>query len=242
MTTYKNTIRLFIRTMSVSIPYLLLLAAENVFLFRLLHAFVGAATEEVQAIYFLMDMNYLYVLGFLFFLFISCEFMRKSREINLFETMRERAWLVEGSQFAVLGTAIMIYALVFLIYAAAGVTVLHMPQMCFMQMLKIFVVNIVLLSCAAIGMGYLISRIPNRYVGYLVILVVLMLILPANAKYFSMLSWGRGISIYWLRDWLYLLPPGYSGTGRSIIWSSGRVLPHCRDASLDRDRWLAFCA
>ena len=59
MITYKNTIRLFIRTMSVSIPYLLLLAAENVFLFRLLHAFAGAATEEVQAIYFLMDMNYL---------------------------------------------------------------------------------------------------------------------------------------------------------------------------------------
>lgn len=52
MTTYKNTIRLFIRTMSVSIPYLLLLAAENVFLFRLLHAFAGAAAEEVQAIYF----------------------------------------------------------------------------------------------------------------------------------------------------------------------------------------------
>ena len=90
--------------MSVSIPYLLLLAAENVFLFRLLHAFAGAAAEEVQAIYFLMDMNYLYVLGFLFFLFISCEFMRKSREVNLVESMRERAWIVEGNQFAVLGT------------------------------------------------------------------------------------------------------------------------------------------
>ena len=90
MTTYKNTIRLFIRTMSVSIPYLLLLAAENVFLFRLLHAFAGAAAEEVQAIYFLMDMNYLYVLGFLFFLFISCDFMRKSREVNLVESMREK--------------------------------------------------------------------------------------------------------------------------------------------------------
>lgn len=213
MTTYKNTIRLFIRTLSVSIPYLLLLIAENVFLFRLLRAFMGAAPEEVQAIYLLKDMDYLYVLGFLFFLFISCEFMRKSREINLFETMRERAWMVEGSQFAVLGTAIMIYALVFLIYAAAGVTVLHMQQMCFMQMLKIFVVNIVLLSCAATGMGYLISRIPNRYVGYLVILVVLMLILPANAKYFSMLQWGRGISIYWLRDWLYLLPPDIQAVG-----------------------------
>lgn len=213
MTTYKNTIRLFIRTLSVSIPYLLLLIAENVFLFRLLRAFMGAAPEEVQAIYLLKDMDYLYVLGFLFFLFISCEFMRKSRGINLFETMRERAWMVEGSQFAVQGTAIMIYALVFLIYAAAGVTVLHMPQMCFMQMLKIFVVNIVLLSCAATGMGYLISRIPNRYVGYLVILVVLMLILPANAKYFSMLQWGRGISIYWLRDWLYLLPPDIQAVG-----------------------------
>ena len=213
MTTYKNTMRLFIRTMSVSIPYLLLLAAENVFLFRLLHAFAGAATEEVQAIYFLMDMNYLYVLGFLFFLFISCEFMRKSREVNLVESMRERAWIVEGNQFAVFGTLILIYALVFLIYVLAGVSILHMPQMCFLQMLKILGVNIFLLSCAAVGMGYLISRIPNRYAGYLVILVVLMLILPANAKYFSMLSWGRGISIYWLRDWLYLLPPDIQALG-----------------------------
>ena len=213
MTTYKNTIRLFMRTLSVSIPYVLLLIAENVFLFRLLHAFVGAAPEEVQAIYFLKDMDYLYVLGFLFFLFISCEFMRKSREVNLQETMRERAWLVEGNQFAVVGTAIVIYALVFLIYAVAGVAILHMPQMCFIQMLKILGVNIFLLSCAAAGMGYLISRIPNRYVGYLVILAVLMLILPANAKYFSMLSWGRGISVYWLRDWLYLLPPDIQALG-----------------------------
>ena len=67
MTTYKNTIRLFIRTMSVSIPYLLLLAAENVFLFRLLHAFAGAATEEVQAIYFLMD-------GIIFMCWAFCSF------------------------------------------------------------------------------------------------------------------------------------------------------------------------
>lgn len=213
MRVYKNTIRLFMRTLSVSIPYVLLLIAENVFLFRLLHAFVGAAPEEVQAIYFLKDMDYLYVLGFLFFLFVSCEFMRKSREINLRETMRERAWLVEGNQFAVVGTAIVIYALVFLIYAVAGVTILHMPQMCFLQMLKMLGVNIFLLSCAATGMGYLISRIPNRYVGYLVILAVLMLILPANAKYFSMLSWGRGISVYWLRDWLYLLPPDIQALG-----------------------------
>ena len=97
MTTYKNTIRLFIRTMSVSIPYLLLLAAENVFLFRLLHAFAGAAAEEVQAIYFLMDMNYLYVLGFLFFLFISCEFMRKSREVNLVDPCGRERGLWKGT-------------------------------------------------------------------------------------------------------------------------------------------------
>lgn len=48
MITYKNTIRLFIRTMSVSIPYLLLLAAENVFLFRLLHAFAGAPQRKYR--------------------------------------------------------------------------------------------------------------------------------------------------------------------------------------------------
>ncbi|HBZ64604.1 MAG TPA: hypothetical protein DEO89_08420 [Lachnospiraceae bacterium] len=229
MTTYKNTIRLFMRTLSVSIPYVLLLTAENVFLFRLLHAFVGAAPEEVQAIYFLKDMDYLYVLGFLFFLFISCEFMRKSREINLRETMRERAWLVEGNQFAVLGTAIVVYALVFLIYAVAGVTILRMPQMCFIQMLKILGVNIFLLSCAAAGMGYLISRIPNRYVGYLVILAVLMLILPANAKYFSMLSWGRGISVYWLRDWLYLLPPDIQALGDPLY---GMPVEYYRNAGM----------
>ena len=70
---YKNTLKLLLHTWSVSIPYVLLLVAENIFLFRLLKVFARADLQDAQPIYFLMDLNYLYVLGFLFFIFISYE-------------------------------------------------------------------------------------------------------------------------------------------------------------------------
>lgn len=216
MTTYKNTLKLLIHTWSVSIPYALLLVAENIFLFRLLKAFVGANLNDAQPIYFLLDLNYLYVLGFLFFIFISYEFMRKSREANLVESMGRRVWLVDANQFLVLVTLVILYAAVFLAYAMAGYMILEMPLMCLMQMMKVLGVNIFLLSLASIGMGYLISKIPNRFVGYLIILLVLMLILPMNAKYFWRMQWAQGISVYWLRDWIYLLPPDIATIGDSL--------------------------
>lgn len=91
MTTYKNTIKLFIQTMNVSIPYALLLLAENIFLFRLLQSFILADPSQAQLIYFISDLNYLCVTEFLFFVFIAYEFMRKSRSVGIDETLRDRA-------------------------------------------------------------------------------------------------------------------------------------------------------
>lgn len=213
---YKNTLKLLLHTWSVSIPYVLLLVAENIFLFRLLKVFARADLQDAQPIYFLMDLNYLYVLGFLFFIFISYEFMRKSREANLAESMGKRVWLVDATELLVLLTLVILYAAIFLAYVMVGYLNLEMPEMCLFQLMKVLGVNIFLLSLASIGMGYLISKIPNRFVGYLVILFIVMLILPMNAKYFWRMQWAQGFSVYWLRDWIYLLPPDIFAMGDSL--------------------------
>ena len=178
--------------------------------------FARADLQDAQPIYFLMDLNYLYVLGFLFFIFISYEFMRKSREANSAESMGKRVWLVDATELLVLLTLVILYAAIFLAYVMVGYLNLEMPEMWLFQLMKVLGVNIFLLSLASIGMGYLISKIPNRFVGYLVILFIVMLILPMNAKYFWRMQWAQGFSVYWLRDWIYLLPPDIFAMGDSL--------------------------
>lgn len=207
MTTYKNTIKLFIQSISVSVPYAVLLLAENIFLFRLLHSFVLADSIEAQSIYFISDLNYLCVMGFLFFVFISYEFMRKGRSAGLDETLRERAWIIEGYQLLVLGTMVLLYAIIFVIYMGAGYFLLHMPAVCMTELWKVLSVNVVLISVTSVVMGYLVSKIRRRFVGYLVILSVVLLTVPLTVD--LLLKWQiwYGIPVFTLRDMVCILPP-----------------------------------
>lgn len=207
MVTYKNTIKLFVQTLSVSVPYLLLLAAENVFLFRLLRSFVKADPMQAQPIYFISDLNYLCVMGVLFFVFITYEFMRKGRSAGIDESLRERAWIVEGNQFLVLGTMVLFYVVIFGCYMMIGYAVLEMPVASITELGKVLAVNVALASVASVGMGYLISRISNRFAGYFIILFGLLLIVPMTTKYLLKWQIWYGIPVFFLRDWIYILPP-----------------------------------
>ncbi len=207
MTTYKNTIKLFIQSISVSVPYAVLLLAENIFLFRLLRSFVLANPIEAQSIYFISDLNYLCVMGFLFFVFISYEFMRKGRSAGLDETLRERAWIIEGYQLLVLGTLVLLYAVIFMVYMGVGYFLLHMPAVCMSELWKVLSVNVVLISVTSVVMGYLVSKIRRRFAGYFVILFGLLLTVPLTVD--LLLKWQiwYGIPVFTLRDLVCILPP-----------------------------------
>ncbi len=205
MSIYKNTIKLFCNTRSVSIPYLILILAENFFLFQLLRSFVKADPIDAQHIYYIADLNVLCVLFFLFFLFVSNEFMRKGKSINIDETMRNRAWLIDSAQFLVLITAVVVAAVVFSIYILLGYCFLDMPALCMREMGRVLFVNIFLMSLAAIGMGSLLSYISNRFIGYLIMLAILYIILPSTAR--SMVLWPTSKYMFFIRDFFYVLPP-----------------------------------
>lgn len=207
MTTYKITIKLFIQSINVSVPYAVLLLAENVFLFRLLRSFVLADPVEAQSIYFISDLNYLCVMGFLFFVFISYEFMRKGRSAGMDETLRERAWIVEGYQLLVLGTMVVLFAVIFMIYIGIGYVLLHMPAVCMYELWKVLAVNVVLISSTSVVMGYLVSKIYRRFVGYFVILCGLLLTVPLTIDYLLKWQIWYGIPVFSLRDWVCILPP-----------------------------------
>ncbi len=207
MRSYKNTIKLFFQSISVSIPYTLLIVVENVFLFRLVRVFIKADTSQAQPFYFINDLSLLCIVEFLFLLFITYEFMRKSREVNLDETLGKKIWIIEGNQLLVLGTLVLLYTLVFGIYVLVSYGILNMPTVCVVELVKVLVVNVFLLSVAAVGMGYLISRIKKRFIGYTIIIVELFLTLP-NASQFLMTSQNEyNIPIFSIRDWVCLLPP-----------------------------------
>lgn len=207
MTTYKNTIKLFIQSISVSVPYAILLLAENVFLFRLLRSFVLADPMEAQSIYFISDLNYLCVMGFLFFVFISYEFMRKGTSAGLDEALRERAWIVEGYQLLVLGTMVLLYAVIFLIYMGVGFFLLHMPAACMSELWNVLSVNVFLISVTSAMMGYLVSKIRKRFAGYFVILFGVLLTIPLTVDFLLKWQIWYGIPVFALRDWVCILPP-----------------------------------
>ncbi len=207
MRSYINTLKLFFLSISVSVPYALLILVENIFLFRLLITFIKADASQAQPFYFINDLSLLCIVEFLFLLFITYEFMRKSKEVNLDETLGKKIWIIEGNQLLVLVTLVLLYTLIFGIYVVVSYWILKMPMVYVAELVKMLLVNVFLLSIAAVGMGYLISRIKKRFVGYAIILVELFLTLPHTSQFLVASQNEYNIPIFSIRDWLYLLPP-----------------------------------
>ena len=78
-------IKLFLKTPGIVIPFSILVACCNVFLFKLTTGFVANASNQSainDAIYYFGDINLLCFLLFLFWIFISFEFMREVKETH----------------------------------------------------------------------------------------------------------------------------------------------------------------
>lgn len=223
MKTYINTIKLFIRTPSVAVPYFLLLLGENVFLIQILRSFVTNLSDvemgKADAYFFFMDLSYFLFLPFLFFLFIGYEFMRKSKEAGLDEVLDTRGckngW-IEFNQLLVLMTAVLLYAVLFTVYTVTGYRVLSMTPAFLGEMIRMLLINVLLLALASASMGYLISRLSKRFAGYLIVLAMLFLVLPNTVILF--LAWQEEyhIPLFWLRDIVCLLPPDITAVGDTL--------------------------
>lgn len=214
MKIYWNSLKLFCKTPSVVIPYIILLAANNTILFRLYKAFVenlhDSAAGKADPYFYFADISLVCFLVFVFFVFISYEFMRKIKEAQMEELLFVKGYqggVVYLQQLLVLWTAAALHAVNITVYLLLGYHSLNMSSIFSGEMVQIVLINIFLLSLASLGMGFLISKITHRFVGYAVIICIICLILPNTVE--LLLDWQMSfhIPIFVLRDFIYFIPP-----------------------------------
>lgn len=224
MKCYWNTVKLFCKTPSVVIPWLLLLVVDNIFLIRLYQTFMevvnnpDAAGMAYPAFYY-KDILEICFLIFIFFLFISYEFMRKIRESSMEEVLcvqGSSGWMIRLNQLLVLGSAAVIHTLNLSIYLWLGYKPLDTPGVYAGEIVRLLLIDVFLLSLASISIGFLISKLTNRFAGYAVMLGILFLILPNTADLF--LDWyiDFHIPVFVLRDLFYLISPDITAVSDAL--------------------------
>ena len=206
-------LKLFCKTGSVIVPYILMMLAVNVMLFRLTDAFATAVEDPdtlSDAVFFFGDINVVCFVFYLFFLFISYEYMRKVRESQMEEILSAYGSSGMGTyvrQFLVLALAVVLAAANISIYAVWGWKNLACADALLGEVVRLLLVNVFLLSLAAVSMGTVLSRVKNRFIGYAAIVAVLFLILPNAVSFYVTLQNEYHIPVFLIRDLIYLIPP-----------------------------------
>ena len=75
------------------------------------------------------------------------------------------------------------------------------------DVVRLLLVNVFLLSLAAVSMGTVLSQVKNRFIGYAVIVAILFLILPNAVSFYVTLQNEYHIPVFLIRDLIYLIPP-----------------------------------
>lgn len=217
MRNFWNAIKLFCKSPSSIIPWAILLVIENIFLNRLYSSFKevvnnSGAVGKVEPMYFYQDIQGCCFFVLIFFVFISYEFLRKTKETSMQEILRiygSAGCKVVLSQLSVLGLMVIVQAVNVGIYFGFGYFL--MPDAKLMQddIIGIFLIDICLLSFSAIAIGYLISKLTNRFLAYGIMLVSLFLIMPNVTD--LLLDWQMDlhIPIFAIRDLVFLIPPDW---------------------------------
>lgn len=214
MKSFAKTIKLFLKSPQIILAYLVLLGVSNVVFFDIYKAFVAEYEEwgekGTDAIYFLGDMGYLCCVFFVFWVFISYEYFRKSKEAGIQENLDCLG--VRGSMFYLhqLGTlllAVLVFTANVSVYMIVGYFRLHFPPVLTDQIFKTLAINVFLLSVGAVFCGSAISQIRNRFAGYGVALALSFLMIW---ELLEPIAGGLGLGgnvLHVLRSFLSFLPP-----------------------------------
>lgn len=212
MKKYIITVKLFCKTLSIIIPYILLVLCINIALFQLANAFVTAMKNDMlaDAMYFFGDINIVCFFLYMFFLFIGFGYMRKIRESGMEEVFSSYGGAGMGiyiRQFSVLVLAVILVSANIAFYVLWGWKNLTCASEMLGEVIRLLLVDVLLLSLAAASMGALLSRIRNRFAGYAVIVLFLFLILPNTVSFYESLQADYHIPVFFIRDLIFLIPP-----------------------------------
>ena len=218
MSLFPKTIKLFIKSPSVIVPFIIMLAVVNVGLVPLFRTFfLSQASDDNSlndSIYYFSDIRMIVCfLLVIFFVFISYEFMRKEKECSLDEAIYIRGMrggLICLNQLFVLITAAVVVCLNVAVFFFLGYLKLNGTEVYKSDIIHIVLIDILLLSLASIGVGFLISRLTKRFAGYAVIVFLVFLLIPDLEGVFSEWQIYYHIPIFYLRDFISFIPPDLS--------------------------------
>lgn len=198
-------IKLFLKTKQLVISYLILLAISNFFLiWQLNYISLPFFTQ------YLSQSQNLGMIGFLFFSFMSYEYMFNTKRVGLEETLstiKNGKFKVLLSKLLLLFVLIIAFALVILIYNAITYYSYNIHCAPFLlHIVKNIVLNILFVALIGALFGVLLSQYLKRVSAYIIMLIVSLIISP----FFNEIALSLSLSyteIYTFLDIFKILPP-----------------------------------
>ncbi|CAG7840606.1 hypothetical protein CLOHAE12215_02030 [Clostridium haemolyticum] len=203
----KSNFKIFIKSLYLSIPLVLF--------FIILNGYLGLGIRNLtihkSAFFYLQYSQRISMFYFVFFTFISYEYLVKSKNVNLLECisiLNKGTLKVYFSKLIVLIAIILImtlnmFAYNFIVYIVMKV---HSTSYLFHVILN-HLLNILLVSIFAVCIGSTISLYFKRFSAYALMILSVILISPISERIPYILHMGYNIDIYSLREPFNILPP-----------------------------------
>lgn len=210
ITLLKNNFKILSRSIYLFIPLLVFFIVINWYLG------LGIYNLNIHkdAFFYLQYSQRISMFFFVFFTFISYEYLVKSKNINLLECisiLNKGTLKVYFSKLIVLIAIILIMTLNIFAYNFAVYIVMKVHSISYL--LHIFLnnlLNIFLVSILAICIGSTISLYFKRFSAYAIMILSVILISPISEMIPYILYMGYHIDIYFLREPFNILPPNLS--------------------------------
>lgn len=185
---YKQ-IKLFIKTPQIVLTYILLLIVSNIYMCRILYSFEAeyekAGTAATDSLYFFSDIRYICILFFIAWFFISLEYTKKVNSLHeIFNALGKRSFIPYVNQILIILLGVFIMTANISVYTFLAYNRLYCPVFIMNQMLKVLFFDVFLLSLASSGMGFLVSLIKSKFIGYTIFLLLALVMVP---DYYSIL-------------------------------------------------------
>lgn len=220
--TFINSFKLFLKTVSCILPYVILLVLINYLLSTnykdVIYKSLIDNNSIIEPMLYFGNIRKVCYLLFSFYLFIAYEFFRKSREASLNETLSSlgfRGSRIVISQITILMLCVIISSLNIVAYSFIGYKNISCPKIFISNIIIMNILDILLLSITAICIGYLISKIEKRFIGYSILAIILIFVSPVVNRLLINLDY-KNISLYKLRDLINFIPPDINAIDDTI--------------------------
>ncbi|WDV47081.1 ABC transporter permease [Clostridiaceae bacterium M8S5] len=225
-TLIKNNLKLFLKVKYLAIGVLFFFALVN---FRLLEALEKLDIHK-DVIYYLKQSQSLSIFYFIFFVFITYEFLIKSRRNNIvecFSALHNGKLKVYLSKITVLVAFVVFMTIIPVLYniIACITNNMHYKPYIYHIFSNIFL-NIFLVSILAICLSTFISLYLNKFSAYLTMILLTVLISPIFDSIPYILFMGFEFNIYPFRELFDILPP-------NLDWSADKLY----GLSIEAYRW-----